>query len=406
MGNIKYSDLIYLFCFFYFFIQYFTESLFTIIFAFVFIFFLIKKVLISIPKSNSNILICLFVLYTLIIGLIFNDFNSVSRDFLLFLNPILTLILGFLAASQTGHFYRFIKFLLLTGLFYSIYYLLFFDYNSLSNTIYNIRNSNIRPNYYSVISLSILLLFYKVFINKFSYFFIISIISIFILSILLSLSRIFVFAPLILLFFYIKISFRTIGYIIIIGSILMFSISFFNFDVRFEFINQFFDKLVSSSNEIKVSSYSTQDEINSNWRGFESYRALLSFGEFSLFNKIFGGGLGHTVQLGFFQKLDGQYYSEIQVLHNAYLMVLTKSGILGLIIFFILTIVPLVKGVFIKLFSKTEFNKIGALYFGCIFLLFIATFTAGGWLHRFEFSPIIFTIGGLNYYFRNENYSY
>lgn len=90
-------------------------------------------------------------------------------------------------------------------------------------------------------------------------------------------------------------------------------------------------KFAHSVTEIAISNYDSMRDINANWRGFESYRAYLAFLEGGLPEQIFGQGLGATVDLGFYMPLAGAEYRYIPVLHNGYMYVLVKYGLLGLL---------------------------------------------------------------------------
>lgn len=92
-------------------------------------------------------------------------------------------------------------------------------------------------------------------------------------------------------------------------------------------------KFASSGSEVTVQDYDNMRDINLNWRGFESYRALVDFGEGTYFQKIFGQGLGATVDIGFNMNLGGREFRYIPVLHNGYMYLLVKIGIIGLLVY-------------------------------------------------------------------------
>jgi hypothetical protein len=99
----------------------------------------------------------------------------------------------------------------------------------------------------------------------------------------------------------------------------------------------FAGKLANSLGEIMVSDYDDPAEINRNWRGFESSRALVSYLNGDLINLAVGQGFGATVDLGFFIPLgpagEANWLRYIPITHNGYLYLLLKYGAVGLLIY-------------------------------------------------------------------------
>jgi len=76
-------------------------------------------------------------------------------------------------------------------------------------------------------------------------------------------------------------------------------------------------------------------EIQDNWRGYESYQGMLKFNDGKAPQKTFGYGFGARVDLGLIMKLAGEDYDTVPILHNEYVMLLVKSGVIGLILYLI-----------------------------------------------------------------------
>jgi hypothetical protein len=93
-------------------------------------------------------------------------------------------------------------------------------------------------------------------------------------------------------------------------------------------------KILNSLTEISfVSSFDLQD-ILTNWRGFEAAMAWDQFQHAPLGEQLFGQGLGTTVALQGVYYLDGVTpFSDIPTLHNGYMYILTKFGIVGILIY-------------------------------------------------------------------------
>lgn len=87
-----------------------------------------------------------------------------------------------------------------------------------------------------------------------------------------------------------------------------------------------------SWNSDKNSTASLQ-EINENWRGYEAYQGLLKFNDGTSLQKTFGYGFGALVDLGLVMRLGGQDYEKVPFLHNGYVTLLVKCGILGVLLY-------------------------------------------------------------------------
>lgn len=90
-----------------------------------------------------------------------------------------------------------------------------------------------------------------------------------------------------------------------------------------------FGKFSYSINEIVMRDYYEPRDINKNWRGFESYKAFLSFRAGNLYQMLLGHGMGSTIDLGRYILLGKNEMRNIPLLHNGYLYVLVKFGIIG-----------------------------------------------------------------------------
>ena len=105
-------------------------------------------------------------------------------------------------------------------------------------------------------------------------------------------------------------------------------------------LESFVEKTANTSSEVNVHSYETYEDINLNWRGFEAARAAKTYAEFSNGEKLVGGGFGTMVDLGFAMKLGttGESFEFVPLLHNGYMELLVKTGVLGLSLFILFCI--------------------------------------------------------------------
>jgi hypothetical protein len=98
--------------------------------------------------------------------------------------------------------------------------------------------------------------------------------------------------------------------------------------------SKFIDKVLRSFEEIRIDEYYVRNRIEANWRGYETARALRTYKDGRPDEWILGRGLGSTVDLGLGLELGAGPHGDrtryAPVLHNGYLFVLVKSGLVGL----------------------------------------------------------------------------
>ena len=98
-------------------------------------------------------------------------------------------------------------------------------------------------------------------------------------------------------------------------------------------VDTFFEKFENTSQELdsKQEFDSTTDAMN-NWRGYENQSAKTQWQESSVFEEIFGHGMGKGTHLKYvpYTWASMVQNSEIPILHNGYYTVLSKGGIVGM----------------------------------------------------------------------------
>ncbi len=85
-----------------------------------------------------------------------------------------------------------------------------------------------------------------------------------------------------------------------------------------------------SAEEMTMGDYDTDSDKNDNYRGYEAFMAMNEYLHYSDFYKLFGGGMGATVDMGPNSPVGIQY---IPVLHNGYPYLLIKMGVIGFVLF-------------------------------------------------------------------------
>lgn len=97
----------------------------------------------------------------------------------------------------------------------------------------------------------------------------------------------------------------------------------------------FSGKIARSLDEIMLKDYDNKEDINSNWRGYEGYRGLLTYLGGNNFQLVFGRGFGSFIDLGITMDLGGESYSEVPKTHNGMIGLLVKVGPFGLLLYMI-----------------------------------------------------------------------
>lgn len=92
--------------------------------------------------------------------------------------------------------------------------------------------------------------------------------------------------------------------------------------------SSFFNKILNSLQEIRISDYSELSEINENWRGYEAFLGV---------NEVLSvGGWANFIGLGFGSFAAGPFEGKLEQIpffHNGFITIFLKSGILGIAVF-------------------------------------------------------------------------
>ncbi|MDV7144370.1 O-antigen ligase family protein [Tropicimonas sp. TH_r6] len=102
-------------------------------------------------------------------------------------------------------------------------------------------------------------------------------------------------------------------------------------------------KLRNSIAEISFEDGSDRLSMYANWRGFEAYRALVTWQGFNFFEQLFGGGFGQNISLGSSVYFGTGEVSELPFAHNGYFTVLVKSGLVGVALFVYFMAAPFIQ---------------------------------------------------------------
>lgn len=157
----------------------------------------------------------------------------------------------------------------------------------------------------------------------------------------------------------------------------------------------FMRKTINSFQELQIRDYSEQREINLNWRGFESHRAWLDFLSATTYQQVFGQGFGSTVDLGFYMKLGESEFRHIPHLHNGYMLVLVKFGLLGLLVYvyFLMTIIWRISYFSRARSSNTDQIIIVRSIAAMGWVLLLTSFVIAGVFNKSSMLPILILLG-------------
>lgn len=153
-----------------------------------------------------------------------------------------------------------------------------------------------------------------------------------------------------------------------------------------------FFKMIKTFNEIKLSDYKTYSDINIHYRGYEAYRAFMTYLEGNPVNLFFGHGLGQAVDLKASVYLAGLYRSVIPWIHNGYFFILVKEGALGLIGLLLFFANILIIGYRNLEKGNTEKRFMSLMILGCVFSLIITNYVICS-MFTIEMAVILITIG-------------
>jgi hypothetical protein len=332
----------------------------------------------------------IFIVFLGLLGFSNNDYRHFFRDLVYSVTPIFLIYIGFWLSANKFFTKRILISLVYISLVFSFIHISQFilDPSLFGKNIDEIRSIVFNPGGNLIIFSLCILLFNKdlgLIRSSFSLFKYLTIFLLFI-SFFLSYSRtglvVFIVLTLSLLGIFDKININQIKKVVFI-SFILFSILYFSFNF---YDSGFNEKILNSISEITISDYDNLSDASRNWRGYETFRALTSFQEGSLFFKVFGFGFGALIDLALTIKLGESEYDAIPILHNGYAYILVKTGLLGLLFYFNF-FVKIFKGLSLSIFSDSEDVFYSRLCKGILFSLILTMIVVGGMpqIHDCEF---------------------
>jgi len=302
---------------------------------------------------------------------------DIERDITFALYPISLIYIGFWIADSKIDWIVFLKNIVFLGLIFSIYHLSQFilNPNLLSYKIDDVRQIVNNPGgNLIIISLVLGLLQYRIGITDLFPKFIPRYLglSLLLLSFILSFSRTGLLMSILLIISLLGLVNR-INWKMIITLVLI-VISFFIIIqiTPTDEVGTFRSKISNTFRELAISDYQDMGDINLNYRGFVTFQSS------SLKQQILGNGFGSLLDLGVTLNLAGIDYQAIPVLHNGYAYILLKTGLLGILCYFIFYLKVLKYAFTCKDSINEERLLLSRLLFGITFCLIIYMIAVGG----------------------------
>lgn len=289
-------------------------------------------------------LVILFFIGFLGLFLFQNKLYNTFKDLSHFIKPLSGIFVGYLLARKINDFSVFIRGIVFLGVFSACIHFVTILFFSGLDTVSQIREFG-KDNFLELFALFFLIYYEKfqhnkLFSNKLNHNIVVVVLA---LSCLLYLSRTMMVVALVLLFSiynYTKITKKTIQLFVTLCIVVVLFYSYL-FSVKIDRngtgVESFLYKVKIAPEEIFTAKIDRENhkDLWDHWRGYEAKRA------FALLEKnpssyVFGTGYGSLVNLKFYAPLSGdkkgmKYISE---LHNGYIYLLYKTGIVGLFVYF------------------------------------------------------------------------
>ena len=318
-------------------------------------------------------------------GLLFGIYNNtaynISKDVFYLISPIVYILMGAVLYDKVKLMYI-LKLVVLFGVLITLKKaLLNFSAGGLSGLAnpFSVRyDSGFRGDVTPTLALAILLFSNRFGIRLYGKKTFIILLLINFLGLYLMASRVYLIVFLCFCFSYFIFIYRyKLGLISVIAFLVVFTTFVFinNFNLGSYSGDSFFGKIANSVNEINATNYRTDEEINTRYRGFESFMAWKGYVGGSTATIVFGE-MGKLIDLEVYvESLSDKPMRMIPILHNGYLYLLIKTGIIGVLIYMFFFIRLIAFGV--KMYFKaknTQVNFVVCLFLGSIFAILITNY--------------------------------
>jgi hypothetical protein len=332
----------------------------------------------------------------------FYPLSATIKDITYFLKPIIVLVLSYVLIKKQNDMFLFLKAIVFIAAFTALLHLfgIFVLGDFRDNSIHELRGDFGLDNFIEIFALYILL-FSKRFLGKpivtdrrWHYILVI----VFLLSIYLYFSRTMLVAFFLIGFSmlgYAKITTQTLKFIgfafLLIGLLYAYLFSV-KIDRNAKGVEAFLYKIKIAPEEIFETKIDRENhkELWDHWRGYEAKRAIALMNENSK-SYLFGTGHGSLVNLKFKAPVGEKEMKFISRIHNGYVFVLYKTGIIGLILYFLFLI-----NLYLRIYNRKTSEE---LYFSnriivsiSVFYIFSSLIITGIYI---PIDAVVFILGGL-----------
>ncbi len=351
----------------------------------------LKTCSLKFSKSFLNILLPLLIIFFIaLFSSVFRSFKIIDfiKDFFYIFKPVALLILGYLLIKHIEDRKFLFTSTIYAGTILALFHIgvILFNFNAIAATgdVNNMRSTYGRDNFLELIALLFLIINYSskelVIEYKKAIFFVLT------LSFVLYFSRTMFIIILLLglsFFGYTRLTKKGIKYF---GTFIILILSLYAYLFSIEIdrdqegaLGKFMYKLKIAPAEIFLTEIDVNNhaELWDHWRGYEALKAKESLNNDGVLSWVFGRGFGSTVDLGFKAPLDGEGHGMrfISLLHNAYMFILYKSGIIGFLMFLLFLLIlyhrPIVPNEF-------DLNQINNIILGFSFFYLFSTLVISG----------------------------
>jgi len=298
---------------------------------------------------------------------------NINKDVLHFIKPLLGVFLGYVFYKKINNLKLFIKTIIITGFISSIIHFLLILSIQRINNVADIRSFG--TDSFIELTAVLFLVFYRkfnndnLFSNKLYYY---GILIPVLFSSILYFSRTMIVMTIVALLSIYGYTIITKQTIKIIAVLILFTIGFYAFLFSINIhrnnggVESFLYKVKNAPAEVFKSKVDRENHADlwDHWRGYEASRAIALLNEKPI-TYVFGCGYGSLVNLKLYAPLskdDTKGMKYISELHNGYLYILYKTGIIG-IFFYLFFLISLYSKIYIKRnFISVFISLIGLSY--------------------------------------------
>lgn len=330
-------------------------------------------------------------------GVVGHPVYDVVKDVWYYGKPIPTIILGFLLAQNIKNVRSVLLIVILASVFSSLAHLYDVVFADLEASVADIRAEVGSGYYVSVVGLAIIIACHHYSIRFYNSWKLVALGAAIInfASLYYSFSRtllgVFLLMMLILYGYLGKANWKA-GLMLLVGVFLVVFI-FPGGEMKTGDDKTFLDKIMGSLDEISVSDYTNQSDINAHWRGFEAHKAFKTYLNGDVTSYYVGQGFGAMIDLEMYMILGEQEFRFIPITHNAFPAILVKTGVLGLFLYLYFIWNVINRSRKLALSDDKSVLLISKILEGIAWSILMTTFVISGLYAKSELFPAVILIG-------------